>query len=103
MNNIPEEKQRFLVAVNFKWVVTIEACSMGGAEHYILDKCHFGIEQCQAFEKDQASLLFEMFPEVETTTFSVILKYSKKLEADNLEEKAREMLKKAAAIREEYN
>ncbi len=103
MNNTPKEKQLFLVAVNFKWIVTVEAFSAYGAEHYILDKCHFGIEQCQAFEKAQASLLFEMFPEVETTTFSVILKYSKKLEADNLEKKAQEMLKRAAAIRGEYN
>ena len=54
------EKQRYLVVVNRKWLLTVDAFSMGGAEHAVLDKCH-SIEQCQAFEKNQAICFLKCF------------------------------------------
>lgn len=38
------EKQRYLVVVNRKWLLTVDAFSMGGAEHAVLDRCRY-IEQ----------------------------------------------------------
>lgn len=40
---------KFLVIVNQKYLVTVEANTHGGAEHKILDNIHYGIETCQAF------------------------------------------------------
>lgn len=96
------EKQRYLVVANCKWLLTVDAFSMGGAEHAVLDKCHY-IEQCQAFEKNQANLLFEMFPDAEISLFPTDLTFVELLELDDLITMAQKMMKKAASIMKELH
>ena len=40
---------KYIVMVNQKYLVTVEAETAGGAEHKILDNVFYGIEACQAF------------------------------------------------------
>lgn len=40
---------KYIVMVNQKYLVSVEAESAGGAEHKILDNVYYGIETCQAF------------------------------------------------------
>lgn len=40
---------KFLVIVNQKYLVNVEANTHGGAEHIILDNVYHGIKTCQAF------------------------------------------------------
>lgn len=44
---------KFMVVVNNKYMVTVEAKTHGGAEHKILDDFYYGIEQCQAFSMEE--------------------------------------------------
>jgi hypothetical protein len=96
------EKQRYLVVVNRKWLLMVDAFSMGGAEHAVLDRCRY-IEQCQAFERNQANLLFEMFPDVEISLFPMALTFIDLLELDDLITMAQEMMKKAESIIKELH
>ena len=55
---------KFLVVVNGKYMVDVEANTHGGAEHIILDDFHYGIEQCQAFSmKELHTDTFKHFAE----------------------------------------
>lgn len=40
---------KYIVMVNQKYLVSVEAESAGGAEHKILDNVFYGIKTCQAF------------------------------------------------------
>ena len=96
------KKEKYLVVVNFKYVLTIDSTSLGGAEHVILDQCYYGIKQCQAFKLSESSQLFEMFPDVETTNFYSILKISKLTHAHELRMQAKQMLAEADELIEKY-
>lgn len=50
--------EKYIVIVNWKYLVSVEANSHGGAEHRCLDLC-YGIETAQAFSK--ADLKTEFF------------------------------------------
>lgn len=43
--------EKYIVIVNHKYLVSVEAASHGGAEHRCLD-LHYGIEYAQAFSRD---------------------------------------------------
>lgn len=96
------KKEKYLVVVNFKYVLTIDSTSLGGAEHVILDQCYYGIKQCQAFKLSESNLLFEMFPDVETKDFYSILKISKLTHAHELRTQAKQMLMEADQLIEKY-
>lgn len=96
------KKEKYLVVVNSKYVLTIESTSLGGAEHVILDQCYYGIKQCQAFNLSDSKLLFEMFPDVETTNFYAVLKISKLTHAHELRMQAKQMLAEADQLIEKY-
>lgn len=46
---------KFMVIVNQKYLVTVEANTHGGAEHKILDNVYYGIQTCQAFSMSELS------------------------------------------------
>jgi hypothetical protein len=74
---------KFLVVVSGKHIVTVEATSNGGAEHKILDNYTLENPNCvQAFKPEEANIMFEMFPNAETTSIEHIAKISKAIEAD---------------------
>lgn len=89
------EKRKYLVVVNFKYVLTIFSTSLLCAEHVILDQCYYGISQCQAFELSESNQLFEMYPGVETTDFYSIQRESNLIHAHELRMKAKQMLAEA--------
>ena len=64
--------QKFLVIVNCKYLVMVEAETCGGAEHKILDEIYHGIEMCQAFSMSEISTDFFKCraEECETISFS---------------------------------
>lgn len=49
---------KYIVMVNQKHLVTVEAETSGGAEHKILDDVYYGIETCQAFSLNELSTDF---------------------------------------------
>ena len=75
------EKQRYLVVVNRKWLLTVDAFSMGGAEHAVLDRCR----------------------DVEISLFPMALTFIDLLELDDLITMAQEMMKKAESIIKELH
>lgn len=57
---------KFFVVVNNTHLLLVDAETNGGAEHNLLDKFHYYINQCQAFKLDETAIMFEMFPDVQT-------------------------------------
>ena len=77
---------KYLVVVNRKYIVSVEANSAGGAEHKILDGIHYGIETCQAFSPAETGTdMFKWFLETsETISMDELMergkRYAEKLE-----------------------
>ena len=59
---------KFFVVVNHTHLLLVDAETNGGAEHKLLDRFHYYINQCQAFKLDETKVLFEMFPDVQTSS-----------------------------------
>lgn len=68
---------KFMVIVNNKYMITVDANTHGGAEHKILDDFFYGIEQCQAFSMD----------ELNTETFKYFAEHCETISANELMEK----------------
>lgn len=87
--------KKFLVMVNCKYLVAVEAETHGGAEHRILDDIYYGIETCQAFS--MADLSTEFFRDVaagcETISLSeMAAKAEAYKQADDAENEARQKI-----------
>lgn len=67
---------KYVVIVNQKYLVSVEAQSHGGAEHKILDNVYYGVETCQAFTiKEMATDIFRALAETcETISYDEMLK-----------------------------
>lgn len=98
-----EDKRKFFVVINAKYLLIVESTSLGGAEHVILDQFHTVIQGVQAYELTQSKYLFDMYPEVETTNFQFILKIDKLAYAQELRTKAKQMLEEADSIIDTYS
>lgn len=70
------KKEKYLVVVNSKYVLTIESTSLGGAEHVILDQCYYGIKQCQAFNLSDSKLLCMQAKQMLAEADQLIEKYA---------------------------
>lgn len=68
---------KFMVVVNNKYRINVDANTHGGAEHKILDDFYYGIEQCQAFSMD----------ELTTETFKYFAEHCETISANELMEK----------------
>ena len=83
---------KYIVMVNQKYLVSVEAESAGGAEHKILDNVFYGINTCQAFTlKELGTDFFRCCAETcETISyvelFNKALKYKETSEAIAKEE-----------------
>lgn len=66
---------KFVVMVNQKYLVTVEANTAGGAEHKILDNIYYGIETAQAFKAEEMRTEFFMscFEKCETISYSELM------------------------------
>lgn len=67
---------KFVVVVNQKYLVSVEANTHGGAEHKILDNVHYGVETCLAFKiEEMATETFRALAEnCETISYDEMLK-----------------------------
>lgn len=88
--------EKYIVIVNQKYLVSVEACSHGGAEHRCLDLV-YGIETAQAFSRDD--LRTEFFRDnailCETLSFAELVSKSNAYEAAvKYESEVRENLEK---------
>ena len=70
---------KFIVMVNQKYLVSVEANTNGGAEHKILDNVYYGIETCQAFSPEEMKTEFfrSCFEECETISYSELFDKAK--------------------------
>lgn len=68
----------YMVVVNRKYLVMVDASSAGGAEHRILDGVYFGIETAQAFT----------MAEMATDTFQYMAANCKTISLEEMKEKA---------------
>lgn len=77
---------KFIVMVNHKYLVSVEADTCGGAEHKILDNVYYGIETCQAFTLEELSTdFFRNFAE-NCETISISELYNKAQEYKRLQD-----------------
>ena len=97
---------KFFVVVNNCHLVIVDAETSGGAEHKVLDKFHHYVTQCQAFKHDETAIMFEMFPDVESTSFEHLQICDIKAEisyhlmkADEHEQRADELSAKLESMR----
>ena len=72
--------EKFIVIVNNKYLVMVEANSHGGAEHRILDDIYYGIEACQAFTLKETS----------TDTFRALAAHCETISFKEMQAKAKE-------------
>ena len=81
---------KYIVIVNQKYLVTVEANTHGGAEHKILDNVYYGVETCQAFTIAETSTdIFRALVEnAETISYTEMLEKSRlyKETLNNLEQ-----------------
>lgn len=70
---------KYIVIVNQKHLVTVDANTHGGAEHKILDDIFFGIETCQAFTIE----------EMTTDTFKALAENCETISYAELKEKSK--------------
>ena len=70
---------KYIVVVNQKYLVSVEANTHGGAEHKILDNIYYGVETCQAFAiEEMATDTFRALAEnCETISYDEMLNRSK--------------------------
>jgi hypothetical protein len=98
---------KFIVIVNQKYLVTVEANTHGGAEHVILDTVYYGIKTCQAFTVDEiVTDTFKALAEnCETISYAEMLEKSKlyKETLNNLEQAKRVAEKEKTQIEELQN
>lgn len=85
---------KYLVMVNQKYLVTVEANTNGGAEHKILDNVYYGIETCQAFSPEEMKTEFfrSCFEHCETISYSELYDKAaayKKISQEIAEEKTK--------------
>lgn len=71
--------EKYIVIVNQKYLVMVEANSHGGAEHRILDDIFYGIETCQAFTLKETS----------TDTFRSLARACETISFTEMQEKAK--------------
>ncbi len=71
---------KFMVVVNQKYLVNVEANTHGGAEHKILDDIHYGIETCQAFT----------FEEMTTDTFKALAENCETISYDEMVKRSKD-------------
>lgn len=89
---------KFMVMVNRKYLVMVEAQTAGGAEHVILDNVYYGVETCQAFSlKEMATEFFRSCAE-ECETVS----YEELMEKGKAYKNALDSKKKYEALVKEY-
>lgn len=69
---------KYVVIVNQKYLVSVEANTHGGAEHKILDNVYYGVETCQAFKiEEMATDTFKALAEnCETISYDEMVKRS---------------------------
>lgn len=79
---------KFMVVVNQKYLVTVEAQTEGSAEHVILDDVYYGIETCQAFSINS----------LQTDTFTAFAKDCETVSLAELKEKAKKYQEKCKRI-----
>ena len=98
---------KFMVVVNQKYLVSVEANTHGGAEHKILDNIYCGIETCLAFTiEETATDIFKTLVEnCETISYTEMLEKSKvyKETLNNLEHAKRVAEKEQAQIKDLYD
>lgn len=80
---------KYVVIVNQKYLVSVEANTHGGAEHKILDNIYYGIETCQAFKLEEmvTDVFKALAQNCETISYAEMLQKSKlyKETLDNIE------------------
>lgn len=69
---------KYVVIVNQKYLVSVEANTHGGAEHKILDDIHYGVETCQAFtiEEMRTDTFKALVENCETISYAEMVKLS---------------------------
>lgn len=88
--------QPFMVMVNRKFMVKVEALSAYGAEHKILDDIYTGIQTAMAFSKEdmKGEYFINCMLDCQTISYEQLQSYAKNLEtvkymAENLRESVR--------------
>lgn len=87
--------EKYIVIVNHKYMVSVEACSHGGAEHRCLDLV-YGIEYAQAFSRDDLRTEFfrDNAIDCETISFAELVSKSEAYKAAvDYENECRELLR----------
>ena len=86
---------KFLVVVNQKYIVNVDAQTHGGAEHVLLDDLHYGIDTCQAFSADELKTdTFQYFMgKCETISMNELMRKAEKYKKylDDKEEEERKV------------
>lgn len=89
---------KFFVVVNHNHLVVVDAETNGGAEHKLLDKFYYYVNQCQAFKINETAIMFEMFPDVQTTSFEHLQVWNMKAEINHHLVKAAEHKERAEEL-----
>lgn len=90
---------KYVVIVNQKYLVSVEANTHGGAEHKILDNVYYGVKTCQAFTIEEMS----------TDTFKALaencetISYDEMLEKGKVYKETLDAMRENRANAEEYN
>lgn len=84
-------------------MVVVDAETNGGAEHKLLDKFHYYVEQCQAFKINETTIMFEMFPDVQTCSIYQLEQLEMSAEYQYCLSKIKEYQNRADAVKKKID